>query len=75
MWHVFASEPALSPYSLITQREQGLHLQSCYEPDGHSYRIRIDRKGAAAHPRHLELVQIIKKHVHVTSRVYIFIAL
>lgn len=56
MWHVFTSEPALSPYSLITQREQGLYLQSCYEPDGHSYRIRIDRKGAARNPRHLELV-------------------
>lgn len=54
--HVFTSDPALSPCSLITQREQGLHLQSCYEPDGHSYRIRIDRKGAAAHPRHLEPV-------------------
>lgn len=51
MRHVFTSEPALSPYSLIAQREQGLHLQSCYEPDGHSYRIRIDRKSAATAPR------------------------
>lgn len=39
-------ELALSAYSLITQREQRLHLQSCYEPDGHSHRIRIDREGA-----------------------------
>lgn len=54
----------LSAYSLITQWEQGLHLQPGYEPDGHSYCIRIDRKGVAAHPRECpEFVSIItKKH-------------
>lgn len=56
----------LSACSLITQWEQGLHLQSGYEPDGHSYCIRINRKGEAARPRErLEFVLITTKERYV----------
>lgn len=45
----------LSLHSLVPQREQGLHLQSGYEPDGHSHSIWIHRKGVAKQWFSLEL--------------------
>lgn len=57
----------LSPNSLITQWEQRLYLQSGYEPDGDSHRIRIHRKGL--------VIDLLTCYVSIISTTFCFEAM